>query len=119
MGAVMKRLLVALALGVFCLPGLAATVESGAIAYKARDFTKALSILRPLAEKGSREAQDYLGMMYASGQGVAEDDAKAVHWFRKAAVQGGAVSAAAQHGLTVLMSGSHAGDRRRPASGGN
>src|SRR5262249_31805490 len=33
-------------------------------------------------------AQSYLGVMYAAGQGVPQDHAEAVKWFRKAADQG-------------------------------
>jgi uncharacterized protein len=33
-------------------------------------------------------AQYNLGVMYAIGQGVPEDDAEAVKWYRKAAEQG-------------------------------
>ena len=39
-----------------------------------------------------------LGVMYANGEGVSEDAAEAVKWFRKAAEQG---DAAAQHLLGV------------------
>ena len=35
-----------------------------------------------LAEQGHVEAQYNLGLMYASGDGVPENDAEAVKWFR-------------------------------------
>ena len=47
-----------------------------------------LDELRVLAEQGDAEAQFTLGGMYQFGQGVAEDDAEAVRWFRRAADQG-------------------------------
>jgi hypothetical protein len=43
---------------------------------------------RVYAEQGDILAQHRLGAMYASGQGVPQDDAEAVRWFRLAADQG-------------------------------
>ncbi len=40
------------------------------------------------AEQGERNAQYELGNCYANGDGVAEDQAVAAQWFRKAAEQG-------------------------------
>jgi len=40
------------------------------------------------AEKGEAAAESELGLMYDLGQGVAQDYAEAVKWFRKAAEQG-------------------------------
>ena len=39
------------------------------------------------AQKGFSEAQNNLGLMYAHGIGVKQDDAQAVYWYRKAAEQ--------------------------------
>ena len=47
-----------------------------------------LAQLRALAEQGDAVAQNNLGLMYANGRGVPEDDAEAVRWFRMAAEQG-------------------------------
>ena len=52
--------------------------------------------LRALAEQGDAEAQSTLGVMYATGQSVPQDDAEAIRWFRLAADQG---NARAQNGL--------------------
>ena len=44
---------------------------------------------RPLAEQGVDVAQTTLGIMYERGLGgLAQDDAEAVKWYRKAAEQG-------------------------------
>ena len=40
---------------------------------------------RRSAEQGDAEAQFSLGRMYDEGEGVAEDDAEAVRWYRLAA----------------------------------
>ena len=50
------------------------------------------------AEQGFAAAQYNLGLMYANGQGVHQDDAQAVQWYRKAAEQG---YAQAQYNLGV------------------
>jgi len=42
------------------------------------------------AERGDAVAQNELGMMYRDGRDVAQDDAQAASWFRKAADQGNA-----------------------------
>ena len=43
---------------------------------------------KALAELGMAAAQNNLGIMYDNGEGVPENDAEAVKWFRKAADQG-------------------------------
>ena len=40
------------------------------------------------ADSGAADAQVNLGLMYAKGEGVPKDAAKAVEWYQKAAVQG-------------------------------
>ena len=77
----------------------AADFQAGMEAYDRGDFTAALRELRPLVEQGHAEAQALLGVMYAEGNGVPQDDVEAVKWFRKAAEQGVAV---AQMGLGAM-----------------
>jgi len=59
------------------------------------DFQKLLH----RAEQGNVGAQLALGLMYARGEGVPQDDTEAVRWYRKAADQG---DANAQFNLGVL-----------------
>jgi hypothetical protein len=54
------------------------------------DYATALRLLRPLAERGNRQAQYNLAVMYANGRGVPRDEAEANRWYRKAAEQGDA-----------------------------
>jgi len=54
---------------------------------------------RAMAEQGYAGAQYDLGQMYAEGQGVPQDDAEAVTWYRRAAEQG---YAPAQGNLGVM-----------------
>ena len=58
--------------------------------------TNIFSILRQQAEKGNPIAQNYLGICYGYGIGVAKDEKIEVEWYRKAAEQG---LAAAQNNL--------------------
>jgi len=44
--------------------------------------------IRIMAELGNAKAQCQIGLMYASGDGLAQDNAEAVKWFRQAAEQG-------------------------------
>ena len=48
---------------------------------------RTLDELRVLAEKGDAAAQTTLGLRYMLGDGVPQDDAEAVRWFRLAAEQ--------------------------------
>ena len=45
-----------------------------------------------LAKKGDANAQNNVGLSYATGRGVAPDDNEAIFWFRKAA-EGGCADA--------------------------
>ncbi len=67
-------------------------------AYQRGDYATVVRELRPLAEQGDAEAQYNLGVMYTNGQGVPQDDAEALQWYRKAAEQG---NAGAQYNLGV------------------
>jgi TPR repeat protein len=61
--------------------------EDGVAAYYRHDYATALRIFRPLAAQGNAAAQFSLGLMYANGQGVAQDNAEAVKWYQLAAKQ--------------------------------
>ena len=66
---------------------LLADFQAGADAYYRKDFTTAYREFLPLAEQGVAEAQYSLGVMYADGRGVPENDTVAVKWYRLAAEQ--------------------------------
>ena len=70
---------------------LAACCSSTAVvAQDAPLTTDQVAVIRQLAEQGNAGAQYNLGVMYANGEGVAENDAEAVKWYRLAADQGDA-----------------------------
>ncbi|MGA2228825.1 MAG: tetratricopeptide repeat protein [Syntrophobacteraceae bacterium] len=62
--------------------------DDGKAAYDRGYFSTAYKELQALAGLGDAEAQYYLGRMYDRGQGVPEDHAEAMRWYRKAANQG-------------------------------
>jgi len=76
------------ALMLFATPVVAGDWEDGLAAANAGDFQKAFRLWEPLAKQGDVSAQHNLGRMYATGQGVSKDNAKAISWYHKAAEQG-------------------------------
>jgi TPR repeat protein len=62
--------------------------EDGEAAYQRHDYTTALQVWRPLADQGDPLGQNALGVLYSQGQGVTQDYAEAVKWYRKPAVGG-------------------------------
>ena len=73
---------------------IALGLKQAAWAANVPDFRETLQA----AERGDAHAQALLGNMYANGQGVRQDDAEAVRWYRQAAAQG---FAEAQYNLGV------------------
>lgn len=67
-----------------------ATFEEGVAAYDRGEFERAFALWLPLAEQGRVAAQFNLAALYENGQGVAQSDAQAAHWYLKAAEQGDA-----------------------------
>ena len=68
-------------------------------AYDRGDYATAFREWLPRAQQGIVEAQYNLGLLYAQGQGVPQDDSQAIQWFRRAADQG---YAPAQYSLGVM-----------------
>ena len=62
--------------------------QDGVDAYKNGDYKEAVRLWLPLAEQGYANAQYNLGLMYANGQGVPQDDKEAFKWYRLSAEQG-------------------------------
>ena len=61
-------------------------------AFNSKDYSKALALLKPLAERGNPRAQNGLGMIYDLGLGVPKNLNEASKWYRKAAEQGYALA---------------------------
>ncbi|MBH88791.1 MAG: hypothetical protein CMF71_00980 [Magnetovibrio sp.] len=73
-------------------------------AYNSGDFVTALHIFRKLAAQGDSSAQYNLGMMYAFGQGVTQDNVYAHMWWTLAATSGDADAASYRDFLAKDMS---------------
>ena len=73
--------------------------QQGLEATKRGDYQIAFKLWLPLAEQGNATTQFNVGLMYAEGQGVKQDDVEAIKWFRKAAEQG---LAQAQYSLCLM-----------------
>jgi len=66
----------------------AGAFEDGMAAFEAREYQKALTLWRTLAEQGDVVSQMNIGEMYAKGLGVTQNITEALMWFNKAAAQG-------------------------------
>ena len=86
----MRGHVVVLVVGLILLPmkGLADEFEVGVAAFYRGNYERAYVEFRLLAEQGHAPAQYWLGVMYADGQGVPQDDVEAVKWYRSAGEQG-------------------------------
>lgn len=68
-------------------------------AHARKDYATAFMIFQSLATQGIAQAQFNLGLMYAQGQGVVQDDEEAVKWYKLAGAQG---QVSALHNLCVM-----------------
>ena len=80
--------IVATALLLTAVSAATADLTAAVSAIERGDYATALHELRLLAEQGDAKAQFNLGVMYAKGGGVPQNDRQAVFWWRKAAEQG-------------------------------
>ena len=85
----MKHIIIILAfLMTLSSPVAAQDFQKGYTAYLAGDNVTAIQEWTPLAEAGYDVAQYNLGFMYEYGQGVLQDYAEAVKWYRLSAEMG-------------------------------
>jgi TPR repeat protein len=82
--------------------GRASDFDKAVRAYERGDYPTALRLLRPLASGGNADAQNNLGLMYATGRGVQQDYTVAAKWYRMAADKG---VSSAQNNLGVMYAG--------------
>jgi uncharacterized protein len=60
-------------------------VADGLAAYERGDYLAAYRLCLPWAQKGNRDAEFLIGLMYANGQGVRQSYAEAAQWYQDAA----------------------------------
>ncbi len=80
-------------------------LEQGLAAFKAKAYTQAIALLKPLAEQGDPQAQCLMGNMYHLGLGVAHNLLEAVEWYKKSAEQGYGV--ASNNLAGIILVGEH------------
>lgn len=85
-------------------PLCAQSVRAGIEAWQKADYSTAVAIWRPLAEKGNADAAFNLGQAYRTGRGVPQDLAQAQSWFERAARQGH-LNAQTTLGLMLFQNG--------------
>ncbi len=69
-------------------PDQESELDDGLKALVNGDYTRALEILRPLAEQDNVDAQVIIGMMYSHGSGVELSISESIKWYQKAAENG-------------------------------
>ena len=79
------RLILLLAVLFVSTPTFANDFDEGLDAIHGTDYEKALQKLRPLAAAGHSAAQYNLGVMHEWGNGVPQDNVKAMKWYRLSA----------------------------------
>lgn len=102
-----KHLVAAVMAALAAAPLSAQSVRAGIEAWQRADYSGAIAIWRPLAEKGDADAQFNLGQAYRLGRGVATNLARSKSWFERAAA-GGHVDAQTTLGLLLFQNGDQA-----------
>lgn len=102
-----KYLVAAALLIASAAPVCAQSVKAGIDAWQKSDYSGAVAIWRPLAEKGDADAEFNLGQAYRLGRGVPTNLAAAKTWFERAAAQGH-VDAQTTLGLLLFENGEQA-----------
>jgi TPR repeat protein len=103
-----RHLVAAILIGVAVVPASAQSVQTGIQAWQRADYTRAVEIWRPLAERGDADAAFNLGQAYRLGRGVPTNLAAAKTWFERAAAKGH-LDAETTLGLMLFETGDRAG----------
>src|SRR5258705_333361 len=104
-------LVASLLIAVLATPISAQSVKAGIDAWQKSDYSEAVAVWRPLAEKGDADAAFNLGQAYRLGRGVPLNIGAAQTWFERAASQGH-VDAQTTLGLLLFQNGNHIGGLR-------
>ena len=99
-----RYLAAAIWMAMLAAPLSAQSVKAGIEAWQKSDYATAVTIWRPLAEKGDADAAFNLGQAYRLGRGVTLDLASAQSWFERAAGKGH-IDAQTTLGLLLFQNG--------------
>lgn len=69
-------------------PVQAASIEEARDLMEGGDFEAAYEALWPAARSGNADAEELIGVMYALGLGVEQDDVRAFEWYLRSALKG-------------------------------
>jgi uncharacterized protein len=108
---ILKYLVAGAFLGLTASSVSAQTVRAGIEAWQRADYSAAVAIWRPLAEKGDADAAFNLGQAYRLGRGVPTNIAAASTWYERAAAKGH-VDAETTLGLLLFQNGDQAAGLR-------
>src|SRR5579884_3221976 len=106
-----KYLVAAALIGAVSSSVSAQSVRAGIEAWQHADYSRAVRIWRPLAERGDADAEFNLGQAYRLGRGVPTNLAAAQTWFERAAAKGH-LDAQTTLGLMLFENGDRAGGVR-------
>jgi TPR repeat protein len=99
-----KYLVAAALIGLVAAPVAGQSVKAGIEAWQHANYASAVSIWRPLADRGDADAQFNLGQAYRLGRGVPLNLGTAKGWFERAAAHGH-VDAQTTLGLLLFENG--------------
>jgi len=102
-----KYLVAAVMAALVSTPLSAQSVKAGIDAWQKADYSAAVAIWRPLAERGDADAQFNLGQAYRLGRGVPISLGQAKSWFERAAASGH-LDAQTTLGLLLFQNGDQA-----------
>src|SRR6476620_6441702 len=102
-----KYLVAAVMAALMSAPLSAQSVKAGIDAWQKADYSTAVAIWRPLAERGDADAQFNLGQAYRLGRGVPISLGQAKTWFERAAASGH-LDAQTTLGLLLFQNGDQA-----------
>jgi TPR repeat protein len=103
-----RYLVAAILIGAAIVPASGQSVRTGIQAWQRADYSRAVEIWRPLAERGDADAAFNLGQAYRLGRGVPTNLAAAKTWFERAAAKGH-LDAETTLGLMLFETGDRAG----------
>ena len=63
-------------------------LEKGTEAFNGKDYSAAVKILLPLAEKGDAKAQGIMASMFENGHGVPQNQGEMIKWYKSSAQLG-------------------------------
>src|SRR3954464_1941796 len=102
-----RHLVAAAAFILLSSPLSAQSVKAGIEAWQRADYSSAVAIWKPLAERGDADAQFNLGQAYRLGRGVENNLSVAETWFKRAAASGH-MDAQTTLGLLLFQNGDQA-----------